>query len=134
MICTANQLTGFYMRATLVFNGLSHKHRVKFVNKPGATSERILDVIIDGIIMAKSEYLVIHVCTNDVTKGIDLLNNAKKIVKKVNKKLPKTCIAFSSIINRKDKKVGETNQRLEKYCRQKDINYIENTKTSVKIV
>ena len=121
------------MRATLACNGLSHKHRVKVVNKPGATSERILDEI-DDVIMAKSEYLVIHVCTNDVTKGINLLNDANKIVKKVNKKLPKTCTAFSSIINRKDKKVMETNQRLKKYCRQKDISYIGNTKTSVKIV
>ena len=46
-------------------------------------------------------------------------------------KLPKTCIAFSSIINKKDqkdidKKVVKTNQKLKNYCRQKDINYIEN--------
>ena len=29
MICFANQLTGFYMRATLAFNGLNEKHIAK---------------------------------------------------------------------------------------------------------
>ena len=79
---------------------LSHKHRVKVFNKPGATSERILEEIDD----VKPEHLVIHVGTNDLTNGINLLNNAKKIVKKINEKLPKTCITLSSIINRKDRK------------------------------
>ena len=110
--------------------GLSHKHIVKVVNKPGATSEGILDKIHD-VIKPKPEHLLIHVGTNDLTNDINLLNNAKKIVKKIHEKLPKTCIAFSSIINRKDqkgidKKLTETNQRLRNYCRQKDINYIEN--------
>ena len=46
-----------------------------------------------------------------------------------------TCIVFSSMINRKDqkdteKKVAGTNQRLHKYCRQKNISYIENTNIS----
>ena len=68
---------------------------------------------------------------NDLTNSINLLNNAKKIVKKINENWPKTCIALSSIINRKDrkgiaKKLTETNQILKSYCRQKDINYIEN--------
>ena len=101
--------------------GLSHKHRVKVLRKPGATSERILDEI-DDVIKSKPEHLVIHVGTNDLTNGIDLLNNANKIHKKINEKLPKTYIAFSSIINKKDRKgidkrLTETNQRLKNYCR-----------------
>ena len=63
---------------------------------------------------------------------MNLLNNAKKIVNKINEKLPKICIAISSIINRKgrkgvNKKLTENIQRLKNYCRQKDINYIENS-------
>ena len=69
--------------------GLSHKHRVKVVNKPEATSERILDEI-DDVIKSKPEHLVIHVGTNDLTNRINLLNNAEKIVKKINEKLQKT--------------------------------------------
>ena len=41
---------------------------------------------------------------NELTKGLNLLNNAKKMVKKINEKLPKTYIAFSNIINTKDRK------------------------------
>ena len=59
---------------------------------------------IDDKIKSKSERLVIHVGTNELTKGINLLNNEKKMVKKINEKLPKTCIAFSNIINKKDQK------------------------------
>ena len=56
-------------------------------------------------------------------------------LKKIKKKLPKTSMAFSSIINRKDRKDidnknAETNQRLKNYCRQRNINYIENTNIS----
>ena len=103
--------------------GFSRKHTVKAVNKPGATSERILDEI-DDVIKSKPEHLVIHVGTNDLTNGINLLNNAKKIVKKINEKLPQPCIVSSSVINRKDrkgidKKLTETNQSLKNYCRQK---------------
>ena len=93
---------------------LSYNHRVKVVNKPGATSEIILDEF-DDVIKLKPEHLGIHVGTNDLTNGINLLSNANKIVKKISEKLPKTSIAFSNIINRKepkdnDKKVAETNQ------------------------
>ena len=99
----------------------SRKHTA--VNKPGTNSERMLDEI-DDIIKLKPEHLVIHVRTNDLTNGINLLNNAKKIVKKINEKLPQTCIVSSSVINRKDrkginKKLTETNQGLKNYCRQK---------------
>ena len=31
LCCTANQLTGFYMRATLALNGLNFKFTIKFV-------------------------------------------------------------------------------------------------------
>ena len=81
------------IRSEVNEKGLSHQHRVKVVNKPGPTSDRILDEI-DDVIKSKPEHLVIHVGTNDLTNGINLLNDAKKIVKKITKKLFKTSIAF----------------------------------------
>ena len=70
--------------------------------------------------------------TNDLTNGIKMLNNAKKIVKQLTIKLPKVKIAFSGLISRKDRKnldknVTETNKRLRNYCRQKDIDIIDNS-------
>ena len=85
----------------------------------------------DDLVKSKPEDLVINVDTNDQTNRRNLLNNVKKMAKKINEMLPKTCIAFSDIINRNDwkdidKSVAETNQRLKNYCRQKDVTYIEN--------
>ena len=70
--------------------------------------------------------------TNNLKNGINMLNNAKKIVKELTTKLPKVKIAFSGLITRKDKKnldknVTETNKRLMNYCCQKDIDYIDNS-------
>ena len=44
--------------------------------------EKVLDEI-DDVIKSKPEHLVIHVGTNNLTKRINLLNNAKKIFKKI---------------------------------------------------
>ena len=45
---------------------------------------------------------------------------------------PNTKLVFSSIILRKDKKdiskkVGEINQRLKNYCKQKNIDFVDNS-------
>ena len=112
--------------------GLSKKHNVKIVNKPGTTSEQLLLDDLDNLIKYQPESVIIHAGTNDSTNGINLLNNGKKIVKELTTKLPKVKIAFSGLITRKskknlDKNVTETNKRLNNYCRQKDIDYIDNS-------
>ena len=112
--------------------GLSKKHNVKIVNKPGATSERLLLEDLDNLIKYQPESVIIHAGTNDLTNGINMLNNAKKIVKELTTKLPKVKIAFSGLITRKDiknldKNVTETNKKLKNYCLQKDIGYTDNT-------
>ena len=87
---------------------------------------------VDNLIKCQPESVIIRAGTNDLTNGINMLNNAKKIVKELTTKLPKVKIAFSGLITRKDKKnldknVTETNKRLKNYCRQKDIGYIGNS-------
>ena len=112
--------------------GLSKKHNVKIVNKPGATSERLLLEELDNLIKYQPESVIIHAGTNDLTNGINMLNNAKKIVNELTTKLPKVKITFSGLLQEKikknlDKNVTETNKRLRNYCRQKDIDYIDNS-------
>ena len=85
-----------------------------------------------NLIKYQSESIIIHAGTNNLTNGINMLNNAKKIVKELTTKLPKVKIAFSGLITRKDKKnldknVTEINKRLKNYCRQKDIGYLHNS-------
>lgn len=94
-------------------------HIVKVLNKPGATNERNL------------VETIIHVGTNDLSNGINFLNDVKKVLSQINSEQPKANIAFSSIINRKTRKsmgknVTETNHRLKKYRKQNDLIYIDN--------
>ena len=73
-----------------------------------------------------------HVGTNDLTNNASLLNSVKKMVNKVKNSSPNTKLVFSSVILRKDqkdisKKVGETNQILKNYRKQKNIDFVDNS-------
>ena len=81
----------------------SKEKEVDVLNYPGATSADILNKI-DDVLNEKPASLIVHVGTNDLTKDINLLSNAKKIVNKINKASPNTVLTFSNIIVRKDKK------------------------------
>ena len=109
--------------------GLSVNLKVKIVNFPGGTSEKILEKL-DDIIKEQPDDLIVHVRTNDLTNNINLLTNVKKIFNKVSKESPSTSIAFSSIINRKDKAniqktLADTNAHLKNFCMQKWISSIK---------
>ena len=58
--------------------GLSVNHKVKIVNVPGGTSEKILEKL-DGTIKEKPEDLIFHAGTNDITNNVNLSTNVKKI-------------------------------------------------------
>ena len=60
--------------------GLSENHSVKVNNIPGRTSTAILDKL-DDFLENKPDGLIVHASTNDITKGGNLLNNAKKNLK-----------------------------------------------------
>ena len=111
--------------------GLSKSHNVKVKNYPGATSEDILGKI-DDLLKVKPDCLLVHVGTNDLTNNVNLLNSVKKMVNKVKNSSPNTKLVFSSVILRKDKKdiskkVDETNQRLKNDCKQKNIDFVDNS-------
>ena len=85
-----------------------------------------------SIIKERPDDLIVYVGTNDLTNTIKLLTNVKKIFNKVFKESPSTSIAFSSIINRKDKTniqktLTDTNARLKNFYTQKEINFIDNS-------
>ena len=124
-------VTGDSMLNGVNEKGLSKSHNVKVKNYPGATSEDILDKI-DDLLKVKPDCLLVHVGTNDLTNNVNLLNSVKKMVNKVKNSSPNTKLVFSSVILRKDKKdiskkVGETNQRLKNYCKQKNIDFVDNS-------
>ena len=108
--------------------GFSKNHSVKANNIPGGTNDAILDKL-DNFLKHEPDGLIVHAGTNNITKGKNLLNNVKKVLKQVKKLSANTKVAFSSIVTRKDKKdinktVQDTNSRLKNYCSQKNIDFI----------
>ena len=104
---------------------ITTQHSVKVRNFPGATTERINEEI-DDILQSKPSLIIIHTGTNDLATKTNPLNNLRKILKKCNELSPKTKLAFSNIIVRKDKVNLESghkdiNSRMKSFCQQKGI-------------
>ena len=78
--------------------GISKQHSVKV----RVTTERINGEIED-ILQPKPDLIIIYAGTNDLATKINPLNNLRKILKKCNELSPKTKLAFSNVIVRKDK-------------------------------
>ena len=75
---------------------------------PGGMSDNVVEKF----------YNLIKDKPNDLTNNMKLLNNVKKILKKVSANAPSTNLAFSSIVVRKgkrniEKSMADTNARLE---------------------
>ena len=107
---------------------LSKKHNASMTSFSVGTREKIIQNG-DDLQRNKPDDIVIHVGTNDITNGVNLLNSVEKIVNQVSDISPRTTVAFSSIIVRKDKKhVEKPLTRLKKdYCGQKEVSFIENS-------
>ena len=103
-------LTGDSMSNNISEKGLSKTHKVRVINFLGGTSEKITDQL-DDLIKGKPDDLIVHVGTNDIANYVNLLNNVKKVLRKVSKGSPSTQLAFSSIIVRKDKEFGKKHNR-----------------------
>ena len=111
--------------------GVSKQTSVKDRNFPGAPTEGINEEI-DGILQSKPDFIIIHAGTNDLATIINPLNNLRKILKKCTELFPKTRLAFSNVIVRKDKVNLERirkdiNSRLKNFCQQKRIDYIDSS-------
>ena len=125
-------ITGDSLSSGINEKGLwSKDNRVKTKKIPGGTTETILEEVKE-LVKNKPDTLIVHAGTNDFTKGKNVLNNVKKIIKSVKRFSPQTKLAFSSMIFRKDKKnidkeVLDTNAGLRDFCNRKNIDYIDNT-------
>ena len=80
---------------------------------------------LEDLLKNKTEDMLIHVGTNNTTNGLNLLNS----VNKISNISPRTTVAFSSIIVRKDKKnvekpLTDPNTPLKNYCHEKGISFI----------
>ena len=122
-------VTGDSMLNGVIEKGLLRSHNVKVKNYPGATSEDILNKI-DELLKFKPDCLLVQVETNDLTNNVIIW--LKKWSEKMKSSSPNAKLVFSNVILRKDKKdiskkVGETNQKLENFCKQENIDYVDNS-------
>ena len=78
----------------------------------------------------KTDIIIVHAGTNDITNDTKSFENYKKITDTVKSKLPNCKYAISNVIIRKDKanieKVIEFNSRLSKFCSKNKMDIIEN--------
>ena len=88
-------LTGDSMLNNIYEKGLSKTHKVRMINFPLGTSKKIADQL-DDLIKGKPDDLIVHVGTNDIANNVNLLNNVKKIFRKISKDSASTQLAFSS--------------------------------------
>ena len=82
----------------------------------------------DDLIKDKPDDLIIHSGTNKLANNVKLLNNGKKILKKVSANLPSTNLVFFSIIVRKDKRnikksTADTNAPVKIFACKKHLIY-----------
>ena len=75
-------------------NGINKKG---LCENPTSKSKAALDKT-DTLVGQKPDRIIVHPGTNDITKGINILNTVKKIEKKINNSLPNTRLVFSSLI------------------------------------
>ena len=82
---------------------MSRAHNVKVINFPSGMSYKMAEKH-DDLIKDKPDDLIIHSGTNKLANNVKLLNNGKKILKKVSANVSSTNLAFSSITVRKGKR------------------------------
>ena len=74
LVCCANQLTGFYMRATLVFNGLT-TYMLFFLRKNGTHFQMALEFL--EVLSQRNFLLKICLCVNSYSLfGVNIRTDA----------------------------------------------------------
>ena len=104
--------------------------KVKVRPHGGATSEDMLDYV-KPTVRKKPDQIILHIGTNDVTNGVDTIINVKKLVNYIKEESPISSICISSLITRADRKgldtkVMELNKKLDRFCDEQDVKFINN--------
>ena len=107
------------------------KRSVTVMKHPGCSTEDMTDYI-KIIAKKKPDTILLHVGTNDFTKGINTMKNVRKCLKAICEldNSENTQTGFSSIMHRSDKdfskEISELNVKLKKYCLGRGFIYIDN--------
>ena len=104
---------------------------VTVMKHPGCSTEDMTDYI-KPMARKKPDTILLHVGTNDLTKGINTMKNVRKCVEAIREldNSENIQIGFSSIVHRSDKdfskEISELNVKMKKYCLGRGFIYIDN--------
>ena len=112
--------------------GIFKNDQVQVKTHPGATTYHFIDYI-KPTICQKLNIVIVHSGTNDLTKNVNTMNKVCKVVAAVQEintegkiKLGFSDIAARGDIN-KEGNIVSTNKRLEKYCKENEFFFINNS-------
>ena len=116
--------------------GISKNDQVQVKKHPGATTDDIIDYI-KPTIRQKPDMVIINSGTNDLTKDVNTMSRVQKVVAAAKEidteskiKLGLSDITARSDIN-KEEDVVINNNRLEKYCKENEFFFIDNSNVDV---
>ena len=98
----------------------------------GATSADMRHHILPTINRNPPDVIILHIGSNDLTKGGDTIDNIQFIINKITKAASHTKVVLSSLLMRRDKNniekhVNELNVKLKTLAEDNFIDYIDNT-------
>ena len=104
---------------------LQFNNAVNVMKHPGSTTNDIVDFV-KPVTQKKPDVIIMHVGTNDLTKGVNTMSKVRKIVRAIQDVdstrniLVIKQLGFSSIVQSADKyyskEIKDTNTRLKSYC------------------
>ena len=116
--------------------GISKNDQVQVKKHPGTTTDDIIDYI-KPTIRQKPDMVIINSGTNDLTKDVNTMSRVQKVVAAAKEidteskiKLGLSDITARGDIN-KEEDVVIDNNRLEKYCKENEFFFIDNSNVDV---
>lgn len=135
--CSIKTLTNVAILGDSILNnieghGISKHGNVRVSSFSGATSDDMKHHIMPTINSNPPDMIIMHIGSNDLTKGGDTTANIQWIINKVRKCASHTKIVLSSLIMRRDKtniekRANELNVKLKYLCDENLIDFIDNS-------
>ena len=113
--------------------GLQRNHNVRVRAHPGATSRDIIDHIKPAA-RKQPDCIIIHAESNDLTNGVNTIQNLKMAIEEAKKESPNTDFVLSTITLCKDEQaldlrvdVNKANDKIKDLAKKLNLKVIENT-------
>ena len=110
----------------------SVNNAVSVMKHPGSTTGDMVDYV-RPVTRKKPDVIIMHVGTNDLTKGVNTMSKVRKIVSAIQEvdSTRNIQLGFSSIVQRADKdyskEIKDISTRLKSYCLGKGLIFVDNS-------